>query len=601
MRSRYRRIRMAWDRLSVRQQGAIVVAIPSVCLIVTLAAWIWSRQALISLRRQIDYSEAIVMQTDSLFAALVSAEAGVRGYSLTRQSEFLTPYRQTQTEFSTIFNQFKQALQLNPEQYKKLQDIQNLAQQALNSFEQTVALANDEPSAAQANELNQLLTEGRMAMEQIRVLTDEIQISEQRILNVYNLERQEVLSLTALVLWLTALISLISFLAAIYLFSRLDRELGQRELMLQESKSLLQAIVSNVVDGVLTLDRFGRIEIFNPAAAQMFGYEAEEVIGHDLALLLEDSTRQTDQPSTAATSRWANTWQTKGLRKVGSPFPVQVSVSDVQLDDRQIVIIRDTTEFEQAETKLQARADELMRLTAVLAQTNAVLESRNRELEQFAYVASHDLKAPLRAISNLSEWLEEDLAGQLPVENKQQMQLLRGRVLRMEALINGLLEYSRVGRSRVELEEVSVHDLLIEIIDSLAPPDSFSIEIAPNMPTFTTKRVLLRQVFANLIGNAFKHHPHSHGHIQISVQDQGTHYEFGVADDGVGIAPEYHNKVFVMFQTLEARDTKESTGIGLSIVKKVVETEGGTIRLESQEGLGSAFYFTWLKNSTLRS
>lgn len=580
----------------MRQQGAVLVAIPSACLLITLGAWLWSRQALLVLRNQIDHSETIVARTDALLVTLVNAETGVRGYGVTRNPAFLDSYNQARTEFNATFNRFTQALQSNPTQYQRVQEIRSLAQQSLDVFEEAINTADTAPADTQTNDLNRLLTQGKITMDQIRLLANEIQAREQDVLAAYSLERQEVLNLTTIVLWLTALISLISFLAAIYLFSSLDQELERRQSMLQESKSLLQAIVSNVVDGVVTLDRYHQIEIFNPSASRMFGYATEEVVGHDLSFLLQDPVlpqSEAEQPGVW----WKQKWQTKGLRKVGAPFPVQVSVSDVQLDDRQIVIIRDTSEFEQTEAKLKARADEMVRLTAVLAQTNAALESRNRELEQFAYVASHDLKAPLRAIANLSEWLEEDLDGQLPEENKQQMQLLRGRVLRMEALINGLLEYSRVGRSQISVEPVSVNKLLAEIIDSLDPPDTFTIDIACDMPTFTTKRVLLRQVFANLISNALKHHPWQDGHIQISVQDQGSYYEFGVADDGLGIAPEYHHKIFAIFQTLEARDTKESTGIGLSIVKKIVETEGGTVRLESQEGLGSAFYFTWLKDA----
>lgn len=168
----------------------------------------------------------------------------------------------------------------------------------------------------------------------------------------------------------------------------------------------------------------------------------------------------------------------------------------------------------------------------------------------------------------LSEWIEEDLDGQLPAENQHQMKLLRGRVLRMEALINGLLDYSRAGRKQVDIESVAVGPLLTEIIDSLAPPDTFTITIAPDMPVLNTKRVLLRQVFANLISNAIKHHHDGNGQIQIAVQDRGDRYEFSVTDDAPGIDPAFHDKIFVIFQTLEARDTKESTGVGLAIVKK---------------------------------
>jgi len=255
----------------------------------------------------------------------------------------------------------------------------------------------------------------------------------------------------------------------------------------------------------------------------------------------------------------------------------------------------DITDRKASEEALKARADELTYLTAVLAQTNVALEKRNQELDQFAYVTSHDLKAPLRAIANLSEWIEEDLADQLDEDTRHQMDLLRGRVHRMEALINGLLQYSRVGRLDTKKSTVSVATLLAEVIDSLAPPETFTIEVEPNMPILVTERLPLEQVFTNLISNAIKHHPRQDGKVTISVQDQKSFYEFAVTDDGAGIAPQYHEKVFGIFQTLEARDKTENTGIGLAIVKKIIEGQGGTIRLESHEGQGATFCFTWSK------
>lgn len=251
----------------------------------------------------------------------------------------------------------------------------------------------------------------------------------------------------------------------------------------------------------------------------------------------------------------------------------------------------DISDRRSVESALKARADELTYLTTVLAQTNTALEKRNYELDQFAYVTSHDLKAPLRAIANLSEWIEEDIAEALTEDTRHQMNLLRGRVYRMEALINGLLQYSRVGRLETPTSLVSVADLLAQVIDSLAPT-SISIEIAP-MPTFVTQRLPLQQVFTNLISNAIKHHPRIDGKVRIFVQNLESFYEFAVADDGAGIAPQYHQKVFGIFQTLEARDKTENTGIGLAIVKKIVEGQGGSISLESQQGQGATFRFTW--------
>lgn len=229
----------------------------------------------------------------------------------------------------------------------------------------------------------------------------------------------------------------------------------------------------------------------------------------------------------------------------------------------------------------------------------AELEERNNELDSFVHIVSHDLKAPLRSISNLSEWIEEDLQELLSSETQNQMLLLRNRVHRMEIMINGLLNYARVGRTDSMIEPVAVAELLAEVIDSVAFPPTFSITVAHNLPTFNTKRLLLFQVFANLIGNGIKHHDRDDGSINIAVEDQGDFYEFAVIDDGPGIAREDQDNVFKIFHTGNLQTRPDSTGVGLAIVKKIVESEAGTIRLESQVGRGTTFYFTWPKESQI--
>lgn len=288
------------------------------------------------------------------------------------------------------------------------------------------------------------------------------------------------------------------------------------------------------------------------------------------------------------TERWIDAFGRGEYNSTGEPI-------------RMVGVILDISNRKSAEQALQGRAMELTRLNAVLEKTTGLLKERNQELDQFAYVVSHDLKAPLRAIANLSEWVEEDLGDQIPEANQHQLQLMRRRVYRLEALINGLLEYSRAGRKEVPIEPVDVAQLLADILDSLAPPPNFQSTIAPGMPTLTTKRLLLGQVFSNLIGNAIKHHPRTDGIIRVSVEDEGAAYKFAIADDGAGIDPSYHQRIFTIFQTLKARDEQENTGIGLSIVKKIVETEGGAIWLESQPDQGTTFYFTWLKCSRINS
>jgi signal transduction histidine kinase len=222
-------------------------------------------------------------------------------------------------------------------------------------------------------------------------------------------------------------------------------------------------------------------------------------------------------------------------------------------------------------------------------------ESRRRadELEQFAYVASHDLKAPLRGIANLASWLEEDLAGKLDPNTREQLVLLRDRVQRMQNLIEGLLEYSRVGRVKGTEELVDTRALVLEIADSLAPPEGFRIDVSPDLPTLQTERLLLGQVFANLISNALKHHGGQTGVIRVVAQQRGPDCEFTVADDGQGIDPRYHDKIFLMFQTLQAKDREGDTGIGLALVQKIVLEQGGSITLESEPGNGACFRFSW--------
>ena len=245
---------------------------------------------------------------------------------------------------------------------------------------------------------------------------------------------------------------------------------------------------------------------------------------------------------------------------------------------------------------------ELQRLNETLEQhiasRTAEAERRAQYLEQFAYVTSHDLKAPLRAVSNLAQWIEEDLDDKLDDTSREQLALLRDRVRRMNDLIEGLLEYSRVGRTADSENLVDIRELLEEIIDSLSPPKGFTIKIRGEMPTLYVDRLQLGQVFSNLIGNSLKHHGGKKGTIKVKCDSYEDVYQFSVCDDGKGIAPEYHDKVFMIFQTLESSDFESSTGIGLALVKKIVEEHGGTIRLESALGEGACFYFTWPKKSS---
>lgn len=230
--------------------------------------------------------------------------------------------------------------------------------------------------------------------------------------------------------------------------------------------------------------------------------------------------------------------------------------------------------------------DELMMKTIKLEQTN-------KELEQFAYIASHDLKAPLRAISNLVTWINEDSKEKLGEEQQKYMKLLINRVNRMENLINGILQYSRVGRVYLDKEFIDLNILVDEIVEEMVP-SNFKVNIDKKLPKIYGNKVCIHQLFGNLISNCVKHHDKNEGNIWIKYIDHGKYYEFSIIDDGPGIPVEFHKKLFQIFQTLKPKDEKEGTGIGLALVKKVLDTENEIIYIKS-EGRGVEFVFTWRK------
>ncbi len=220
------------------------------------------------------------------------------------------------------------------------------------------------------------------------------------------------------------------------------------------------------------------------------------------------------------------------------------------------------------------------------------LDRANQELKNFAYVVSHDLKAPLRAINQLSAWLAEDYAEAFDDEGREQMDLLRDRVRRMHEMIDGILQYSRVGRVKESEEAVDVDKLIEEIIQLISPPETIKISIQSHLPVIKTEKLRIHQVFQNLLDNAVKYNDKKHGQINISCMEQKQYWQFCIADNGPGIDRKYQRKVFQLFQTLKPKDQSNSSGIGLSLIEKIINNWGGKIWIESETGQGCAFIFT---------
>jgi len=227
------------------------------------------------------------------------------------------------------------------------------------------------------------------------------------------------------------------------------------------------------------------------------------------------------------------------------------------------------------------------------------LASVNRELNDFATIVSHDLKAPLRAIGSLAHWLVTDYSDKFDDRGKEQARLLISRVRRLDSLIGCIFQYSRAGCAHEERTEVNLNSLVSNAIDMLSPPENIKIIVEDELPTIACQKARIEQVFQNLLSNAIKFMDKPKGEIRIGCVAEGEFWKFSVADNGPGIEEKYFEKVFKLFETLTPRDSSESTGFGLALVKKIVEMYGGRVWVESKVGQGSVFYFTVARDTAL--
>ncbi|MGF6267267.1 two-component system sensor kinase FixL [Paraburkholderia youngii] len=348
------------------------------------------------------------------------------------------------------------------------------------------------------------------------------------------------------------------------------------EQALLESEARMRAIVDTAVDAIITIHETGIIERVNPRTEHLFGYTSEALVGCHVACLmpaLRDGVR--DDFLSDGTRR-----DVVGARKDGTEFPVELSLTKMSLGTKRMLtaIARDITERKRAEEQRRQLVQEIT--------------SANEELTNFAYVVSHDLKAPLRGIGSLADWLSSDYADKFDDEGREHMRLLIRRVHRMSALIDGILQYSRVGRTTETAVAVDLNTLVREVIDSLAPPENIRIAINNRLPIVIADRARIQQLFQNLLSNAIKYIDKPLGQISVDCLQQPEHWLFSVADNGPGIEQRHFERIFQLFQTLAARDQVESTGVGLALVRKILDRYGGQIWLESVVGAGTTFFFT---------
>jgi len=350
----------------------------------------------------------------------------------------------------------------------------------------------------------------------------------------------------------------------------------------QQLQNELLSLIDSAPMGIVVVDGDGQVDRINDRAAEMFGYTAGQLLGQPLELLLPQRHRAQHSGHRARylaepeTRLMGSGRDLTGLHKDGTEFPVEVGLNVFVERGRRKVIasINDITERKHAEQALR-RA--------------------NADLDEFTYVASHDLKSPVRGIGSLLEWIEEDLGDSVLPAVKNNIERAKIRVERMQQLIDDLLTYSRAGRSSDIFEEIDLRALVDEVIDTVDPPNRFNVLVELKCERISTVKVPLATVLRNLLANAVKHHDRDAGTVRVRGYIEGTYLVFEVTDDGPGVPQAAQERIWKLFQTLSAEGSQPRSGIGLAVSKRLVQTHGGRLEVESHEGeRGSTFRFTWM-------
>lgn len=377
-----------------------------------------------------------------------------------------------------------------------------------------------------------------------------------------------------------------TFLSSISLYL-LQRQRGDM-LRFKEGKARLRAVFENAADGIALSDDRGIIEEFNPACETLFGYRKEEVRGQSVKLLMPEPYRgehdgymqhhrDTGERRIIGLGR-----EVKGRRKDGSEFDIDLRISEVQLPDRKLYMgmFHDITARKQAE--------------ATQAKLMAKLAESNTDLERFAYVASHDLREPLRIIANFATLFGDEVA-EMNDTAQQYLGIIQESASRMHAMVSDLLEYARIGNDEkrhaaVDMQLETQH--VTENLNASIKEHQATVKFQ-NLPTLPGNPVQLMRLMQNLVGNAIKFHAEGvKPVVEIRAKANPGHWEFSVTDNGIGMEPQYIQQIFEPFRQLHGRNEYMGTGIGLAICKRIVEKHQGTIWAESQLGAGSTFYFT---------
>ncbi len=361
-----------------------------------------------------------------------------------------------------------------------------------------------------------------------------------------------------------------------------QREAEER---LNVEREKYSSIIANMNLGLIEVDNDDVIQMVNQSFTAMSGFQEDELVGKKAADVLKVKDDNIIQEKTAKRlSGSSDSYEVEVLNKNGEVKHWLISGAPRYDSDNDVIgsigIHLDITNQKSLELQKEVLLKEL--------------ENSNKGLQEYAHIVSHDLKSPLRSISALATWIQEDYSDVLDENGQQNLQLMQEKVAAMDKLIHGILEYSTANSSTMDVSEVNLNEVVKAVGDSIYIPDHVKLTIPKSLPTIFADNTKMHQLFQNIIGNAVVHIEREEGLVQVLFKETASHWCFSIKDNGVGIPKEYHKKIFEIFQSIGHNE--RSTGIGLSIVKKIIDRYGGEVWLDSEVGVGTEFHFTLDKN-----
>lgn len=545
---------------------------------------------------KVEHSWIVLASVDRLFSELQDAETGERGYMITGSRSFLTPYLEAVKKVRGQLGELSVLVSDNPSQEHRVREMEQLVSRRLALLENGVALARSASPLARNTALITIMDRGKTAMDRIRRETDAIKSSEYRTLrrrSLVFLEKRRNMLVFAGSGFATSLFMI--GLSAVFLSREIDRRL-KAETKARQVADEVRDLYDKAPCGYHSVDARGMILRINATELEWLGYSREEIEGRKsiFDLIAPDSQeayRKVFQKKFRGET--VRDQRIRLVRKNGALLPVLLNASMIRGEDGQFVasraVLLDLTDKQMDEEKI-------LELNRVLSERNAQLEVSNAELEGFSYSVSHDLRAPLRSIDGFSRILQEDYAEKLDAEGERFIQVIRKNTLKMSALIDDLLAFSRMGKKAFAWTLVDMEGLVREIgqgiLSDRADASPVTIDIGC-LPPAWGDRALLAQVWTNLLSNAVKFSEKIEKPVVRVEGVAGTEeIVYTVQDNGVGFDMQYYDKLFKVFQRLHAQADFPGTGVGLAIVQRVVSRHGGRVWGESRPGEGASFYFS---------